>query len=147
MADTRLQLEVEKWVCSVVLPRKYGRTFAPKPVRLTPGGSFDFDAVSDDGKIVACISTSGWKTSSGKGGTGKVQKIRSDMFFLLLARGAKRRVAVFTEPDMAEFWQGEHAKGRLPKSIELLKVSVPGALDRRLRQARKRASREVGSKR
>jgi len=145
VADTRLQIEVERWVCRVVLPRKYGRAFAPKAIGLTPGGSFDFDAVSDDGSIVACISTSGRRTASGKGGTGKTQKIRSDMFFLLLARRAKRRVAVFTESDMVEFWQGEHAKGRLPKRIELLKVSLPSALDRRLRRARKRASREVGA--
>jgi hypothetical protein len=38
---------------------------------------FDFDAVSYDKSIAACISTSGGKTSSGKAAVGKLLKIRS----------------------------------------------------------------------
>jgi len=38
------------------------------------GGVFDFDAVSDDGKIVASISTSGSKTATGKYAVGKMNE-------------------------------------------------------------------------
>ena len=61
MADTRVQLEVEEWVRLNRLHRER--------VRLTSGGVFDFDAVSEDQKIVAT-------TSTGKLAVGKLVKRR-----------------------------------------------------------------------
>ena len=70
MADTRVQLEVEDWVRENWMKEKYGQQFHRKRVKLVSGGVFDFDAVSEDKTIGACISTSGanlyWKTCSGK---------------------------------------------------------------------------------
>ena len=145
MANTSVQREVEAWV-RASLSRKHKREFSSYQAPLASGGTFAFDAVSHDRKVVACISTSGYRTASGKGGSGKIHKIRSDMFFLLLARGARHRLAVFTESDMLGFWKTEQDNGRLPKSITLVPALLPEVLDRRLRRARRRSSREVSAR-
>lgn len=86
MADTRVQLEVEDWVRREWMPRQFGQRFSRERVSLSPGGVFDFDAVGEDGRVVATISTSGAKTSGGKNAVGKMLKVRSDIYFLLLAK-------------------------------------------------------------
>lgn len=142
MADTRVQLEVEDWVRRNWMPTHLDQDFYRERLPLTSGGVFDFDAVSPDGKIVATISTSGAYTASGRRAVGKVLKIRSDMYFLLLT-AAERRVVVFTEADMFDFWKGEVEAGRVPSSIEFMHASIPEELEARLRDSRSRASREV----
>jgi hypothetical protein len=113
VADTRVQLEVEDWVRREWMPHKFGQQFSRERVRLSSGGVCDFDAVSADGRIVAAISTSGAVTAGGKHAVGKVLKIRSDMYFLLLAE-ADRRIVVLTEKDMHERCMKEAAGGRSP---------------------------------
>jgi hypothetical protein len=142
MTDTRTQREIEKWVRETWLRRKYRQGFSARSIRLSPGGTFASDAVSDDGQIVACISTSSARTASHKQGAGKIHKIRSDMLFLLLAK-AKRRLALFAEPDMATFWRHEQTKGRLPKRIEVVLVPLRDVMRLVLRKAQRRSSREV----
>jgi len=145
MADTRIQLEVEDWVRREWMPEKFRCQFFRERVSLSSGGVFDFDAVSEDGKIVATISTSGARTSSGKNAVGKMLKVRSDIYFLLLA-STERRLAVLTELDMFEQWQKEIAGGRVPASIEFVYVELPVELDNRLKGARNKASVEVSPK-
>jgi hypothetical protein len=99
VADTRVQREVESWIRQNWLPREYGQAFHSRELRLTAGGVFDFDAVSEDGKIAVTISTGGTQTASGKRASGKLQKIRADALFLMMAEVA-RRVLLFTEADM-----------------------------------------------
>src|SRR3982751_4444495 len=99
MADTRCQLECEDWVRLSWLPVKFGQQFHRERLKLSSGGVFDFDAVSSDGGAAVTISTSGGTTASGKLGTGKLMKLRSDMYFLLLAN-VERRCVVLTEKDM-----------------------------------------------
>ena len=89
MADTRVQLEVEDWVREKWMPGKFGCDFHRRRLALTSGGVFDFDAVSPDRRITACISTSGGKTASGQHAVGRLLKLRSDILFLLLAKDPK----------------------------------------------------------
>lgn len=84
MADSRVQTEVETWIRSNWMPKHFVQEFTRKSLVLESGGKYSFDAVSDDNKVVAVISTSGARISSGKNGVGKMLKIRSDMYFLLL---------------------------------------------------------------
>lgn len=142
MADTRAQVMIEDWVRRKWMPKRYGQRFSRERLELTSGGEFDFDAVSADGTIVANISTSGLKTARGKYGSGKVLKVRSDIFFLLLAR-APRRLMLLTESDMYDRWLSEAEAGRVPHSIEFAHVDIPRVLDLRLKAARESASREV----
>ena len=142
MADTRVQLAVEDWVRREWMPEQYGRRFARERLFLDPGGVFDFDAVSDDRNIVANISTSGSKTASGKHAVGKILKVRSDIYFLLLAK-ANRKLMLLTEQEMYKQWLKECDNGRVPNSIEFVHVEIPGDLDDRLRASRSKASLEV----
>lgn len=144
MADTRIQLEVEDWVRRNWMPTQYGTRFSRERLRLTSGGVFDFDAVSDDHSIVATISTSGARTSTGKYAVGKMLKLRSDMLFLTLVE-AERRIIVLTEQDMCDQCGKEAAAGRVPKDIEFVCALIPEDLRVRLVGSRLKASTERGS--
>lgn len=89
MANTHIQKQVEEWIRQEWMPKHYHQDFSEEDVSLCSGGTFTFDAVSVDGKIVANISTSGRKTGGGQHGPGKVHKIRSDVFFLLLVKAER----------------------------------------------------------
>jgi hypothetical protein len=56
-----------------------GQPFFRNRVKLSSGGVFDFDALSADRSVVACISTSAKNTATGNKGSGKLMKLRSDM--------------------------------------------------------------------
>jgi hypothetical protein len=142
MADTGAQREASRWIMEEWLPEKLGTSFHSLPVKLKSGGDYRFDAVSEDGSIVAAISTSAAKTSSGKSAIGKLSKIRADMYFLLLS-SAKRKLLLFTEQDMFERFIAEQEKGRVAEGIELSLVRLPAKLAEKVRASRARASGEV----
>jgi hypothetical protein len=142
MADTRIQLEVEDWVRREWMRERYQQPFSRERLRLSSGGVFDFDAVSHDNKIVATISTSGSKTATGKHAVGKLLKIRSDMFFLLLA-AAQRRIVVLTERDMYDLCIKEVTGGRVPSNIEFVHAEISPQLASKLKSAKADASKEV----
>ena len=142
MADTRVQLEIEDWVRRDWMPQHLSQTFHRERVALSSGGVFDFDAVSADRTVVATISTSGSLTASGKYAVGKLMKIRSDMYFLLLAN-VQRRIVILTERDMYNRCLQEKGSGRVPSSIDFLHAELPEHLQERLRGSRQVASREV----
>jgi hypothetical protein len=141
MADTRIQLEVEDWVRRSWMPSQYGARFSRERLPLRSGGVFDFDAVSNDHSIVATISTSGAKTSSGNHAVGKILKLRSDMLFLTMV-DAKRRIIVLTEQDMCDQCGKEFAGGRVPQEIEFVCAEIPSELRARLVEGRAKASGE-----
>ncbi len=142
MADTRVQLEVEDWIRRKWMPDRFGGKFNRERLKLRSGGVFDFDAVGAKGDVVASISTSGGLTAGGKLGTGKLLKLRSDMYFLLLTE-CKRRLIVLTEEDMFKVCQNEVKGGRVPREIEFFLAEIPADLRRKLEDSRKIASDEV----
>jgi|SRR6185437_4789308 hypothetical protein len=141
MADTRIQLEVEDWVRRNWMPTQYGMKFSRERLTLRSGGVFDFDAVSADHSIVATISTSGSKTSSGNHGSGKILKLRSDMLFLTMVN-ARLRIIILTEQDMCDQCEKEAAGGRVPPEITFICAVIPDDLRKRLIAARTKASGE-----
>jgi hypothetical protein len=144
MADTTIQREIENWIRHYWLPSIFKGVFIKKKIRLSSGGVFEFDAVSDDETIAVNISTSSAVTSGGKRGSGKLQKIRADIYFLLLLPDSvKRRLLLFTEPDMVELCQKEQKNGRIPQNIEIIVVELPENLKAKLIDAKKNASSEV----
>jgi hypothetical protein len=146
MANMRVQLEVEDWVRREWMPPTFGQQFVRERVKLSSGGVCDFDAVSADRTIVAAISTSGAVTATNKFAVGKMLKIRSDMYFLLLCE-AERRIVVLTEKDMVDQCLKEVAGGRVPASIEFVHAQIPQDLDRKLKASRTVASQEMQAKR
>jgi hypothetical protein len=125
------------------MPANLGHRFAKECRELSSGGEFEFDGVSQDGSIVACISTSKHKTSGGNNGMGKWFKLRSDMLYLLEALGVERRLLILTEPCMFRHYQAELARGRVPRGVEVALADIPADLRERLSASRDRASSEV----
>ena len=142
MANTNPQRRVEQWIREAWLPTVFRKTFSKERVRLTSGGEFEFDAVSEDRRVVITISTSRHQTTSGRRGAGKLNKVRSDILFLTLCK-ARRRVVVLTESDMFHTCQSQKTAGRLPRSVEFLLARIPTSLAARLRRARRKSAREV----
>lgn len=142
MADSKAHMLAEQWIAREWLSARFGQVFSETKLPLSAGGVFKFDAVSEDRRIVANISTSAEKTRPGKHGTAKVQKIRSDIFFLLLAN-AESKLIVLSKPDMHAWWLKEAARGRVPAEIEFLHAALPDELNAILQDSRRRASEEV----
>jgi hypothetical protein len=145
MADSRVQIDAEDWVRRTWMPANLGGTYSRERLRLTPGGSFDFDAVAPDGQTAAVISTNGGITASGKAAKPKLNKIRSDCLFLLMTH-AKRRLVLLTDKDMYDLCIGEKNSGRMPTEIEFFHCPVPDELEQRLAESRKKAAEEVTPK-
>jgi hypothetical protein len=146
MADTSVQGKVERWIVENDLPRRFeDRTFTKRRVPLTWGGLFECDAVSTDGEVVVCVSTSCCRTARDRPAIGKFHKLKADAFYLLHTTDAKRRVMVFTDEGMLEHFTRERSRGRFPPAnqIELVLVNLPTPIALELRQARRSASVEV----
>jgi len=134
-------------VLAEFLPVVYGMPFGNRKVQLNWGGRFDFDAVSQDGRIVGNISTSSATTASAKLATAKIQKIKCDTLYLLYAQGASERLLIFTELDMQRHFEKEVKNGRFPKGVKLIYAPLPAILQREIEAARKVASDETSPKR
>jgi hypothetical protein len=142
MADTTFQLLVEDWVRHQFLAPRYNQRFSERHLNLTSGGKFEFDAVSDDGSIVASISTSAAKTATGNRATGAVMKLRSDMLFLLMAK-APRPMLVLTQECMCNLIEAERKRGRVPPEIIVEHAPLSEELADELKRVRVRNSSEM----
>ncbi len=145
MANTRTQGLAEAWIRDVWLPTQFAQPFRKQRLKLSSGGYFEFDAVSSDKKVIATVSTSRARTSSGHRGAGKINKIRSDILFLTL-RTARHRLVVLTERDMHRNCERQQSAGRLPRWVNFLLAPLPKPLAKSLRGARRKSSREVSPK-
>jgi hypothetical protein len=145
VATTRAQLNAEQHVVQRALPNLFGQEFRKRRVSLEWGGSFECDAMSDDGRIAVCVSTSSARTAGGKPAIGKYHKIRSDALYLLAAKGVGRRILVFTDLGMLKHFEAEQERGRFPGTdlIGLRYVDLPDDLRVALEKAVDAASREV----
>lgn len=100
--------------------------------------------MSDDGKIIAAISTSVGTTSSGRDATAKLLKIRSDvLWFYMLERVRERKLLVFSEQSMVDLIEKEKKKGRFPLEFEILKVTLHPELAAKVGDSQRIASEEV----
>ncbi|MBX3628094.1 MAG: hypothetical protein KF892_24000 [Rhizobacter sp.] len=144
MADTSVNHEAERWIVEHGLPVHFeGQRFQPKRLKLTWGGLFAFDAVSDDGKIVAAVSTSAARTATKKLASAKYQKLKTDALYLLHVDGDCRKVMVFTESCMHDYFKATVLAGRFPPAIELVHIPLPPPLQARVLVTRSLASKET----
>ncbi len=141
MANSKTFLIAEDWIRRQWMSQQFGQRFSRERLQLRPGGLFDFDAVSADHRIAAVISASGGRTRSGKDAGPKLQKIRSDILFLMMA-DVDRRLVVFADSDMFRLAAAERDACRLPTEIELLLADLPDELKRTLITAREDAANE-----
>ena len=142
MADSSVQLSIERHICKVDLPNEYFQSFEKKRLPLAWGALFEFDAVSADETIVAVISTSKRMTSGGKHGTGKTHKVLLDLAFLF-GTECDIRLGVFTEECMWRWAQSQQVKGRIAPNIKLKLIQLSDSHRLSLEESRLIASNEV----
>ena len=129
MTNTNMQLEAEKWIREVFLPKKYGQSFRQKNLTIQSRGQFKFDAVSDDNEIVAVISTSAGFTPGGKVATDELMKVRSAaLWVLMLESTPQKRLLVLTDQSMIGVVKDERKRDRFPKEFEIVRVKLPPEL-------------------
>jgi hypothetical protein len=101
-------------------------------------GNFKFDAVSEDGAIVACLSTA----RNLKAGQG--HKLLRDATFMWLVPGVKTRILAVVEQSVATALNSELQRGRLPPATEIKIVELSTDHRERLETFRLSAADEVG---
>lgn len=123
------------------MERIHGQRFLSKVCRLTTGGTHEFDAVSDDGTIVASIKSLSGKTASGKNPSGKIYACYAELYFLTLV-DAPRRMLVLTTPDFHEIFT-RALRGRLHPDITVELIGVSPEIQAEIDRIKDLASEEV----
>ncbi|MGB9118775.1 hypothetical protein [Bradyrhizobium sp.] len=85
-------------------------------------GSFKFDAVSEDGTVLACLSTARNLKA------GQKHKLMRDATFMWLVPGVKRRILAVADNFVAVALGIELTGGRLPPATEIEVVALPEVL-------------------
>lgn len=102
-------------------------------------GSFEFDAVSADGRVVASLSTARNLKS------GQRHKLMRDATFMWLVPNVQRRILAVVEPVVADALAVELRRGRLPPNPEILIVELAPEVRQELERFREIAIDEVGA--
>jgi len=143
MADTRFRHAIEACIRETFLRGEYRQPFEKRQLRLCAGGRFEFDAVSQDGSVAATISTASARVrDSRRIAVGSINKIRSDMLFLMLCE-ARTKLVVLTEADMMDFWTAERGRGRVPRQIDFKLAPLPKTMRTELDTKKAEASYEI----
>jgi hypothetical protein len=137
---------IEPWFRNTYLPNKHpGCTIQSGGVALTWGGKFEYDALvykNDTLIAVYCLSCSEYKTSGGKGGAGKLNKIRGDIL-MMLGTACPTKVLSFSGKTMLEKVEAEQKNGRLPKDIQCEHIRLPEYLSTLVQAVSAQSVREV----
>ena len=82
MANTfYLKTVVEDFVRDT-LAKNFSVGFTSRQLTLRTGGHHEFDAVSEDGQIIAAIKSASGMTAGGNIPSGKIQTIEAELWFL-----------------------------------------------------------------
>ena len=145
MTEISPQKKAELWILKQHLPKKYNSLkFKEEKLELIWGGKFAFDAVSSDLSIIGLISTNSSKTSTNKTASAKIMKIKADALYLTNIKSENyKKLFIFTEILMYDFFKNESNSGRFPNDIELVHVELPEDLREDIENARIMARKEV----
>jgi hypothetical protein len=101
-------------------------------------GSFEFDAVSANGRVVACLSTA--RTLN----PGQRHKLMRDATFMWLVPNVQRRILAVVETAVADALAAELRRGRLPPNTEIRIIQLDLETRQELERFREAAVNEVG---
>ena len=148
MADTSyIKKEVEPWVRNWLTRQFPEHRFDRRHLVLTcitqeKPGSHEFDAVSEDGTVVAAIKGHSWKTSGGNLPAAKYASMYQELYFLTLVK-ADRRFLILTNEEMYSDFQNR-SKGKIADGIELMFCQLTDeSMRRRMQSIGDEASREM----
>ena len=147
MANTReIWILVEPYVRKELGKLYPEHSFAEKSLRLgrKRDGSFathNFDAVSEDGTIVATIKSGGWQTSGGKNPSGKIGQIFQSLYFLGLVDAEVKLLVLTDEEAYQGFSRG--TDGKLAKDVQVTFIPLTTDLESTVDRIRQKASQEM----
>jgi hypothetical protein len=140
VADTRYLTAAENNVRDV-LAERYGVTFHKRRLPLVTGGNHEFDAVSEDGEIVASIKTASGRTSGGNIPEGKIKDSIAELYFLSLVEAPTRQL-ILTTPAFHDIFSRRLA-GKVASGIEVVLLTLPSEVQAEVERVQGVASREV----
>lgn len=127
MADTQfIKREVEPFLRIWLAAQYGGQRFEERPVR-----RFRFDAVSEDGSVVAQFLCNRPKTASGNENSGAVKKALNDIRTLQFLPINRTRLAIFTDPGFLELVKRRSQRFD-PDGIDFIHCPLPEDLQARL---------------
>ena len=142
MADTtKIKTVIEPYVRNWLSKQFPGHVFKEKPIQLTTGGSYSFDAVAEDTSIAAAILSNRAKTRTGRENTGGVRKALSEVGYLKAAPERMKKVMVFTDDDFYQLIR-RRASRLGTGAIQMMVCKLPPHLEAALREILDKASHE-----
>jgi hypothetical protein len=106
MSNTnKIKTEIEPAVRNWLKTEIGNVTLEERPMTFPAGGSYKFDAVSRDERIVAAILCNRAKTRTGRENTGGVRKALAEVEHLKLLSSGISKMMVFTDPDFSNLVQ------------------------------------------
>lgn len=141
MADTTVQRTAVEEHVRARLTEQYGQSFTSRKLVLRPGGIREFNAVSDDGRIVASIKAASGRTAGGKSPSGKIKSALADLYYLTLVDAAER-LLVLTSPEFYDIFTSKIA-GALGDGLRVECIPLPPDLQEAVDAVVRVASDEV----
>jgi len=141
MANTSyLKTVVEDYVRKT-LEEEFSVGFTSRQLTLQTGGQHEFDAVSEDGQIVAAIKSASGKTAGGNIPSGKVQGVEAELYYLTLVT-APRKSLILTNPGFYQI-MSKRLTGRLVPEVKLVLMPLPEEIQGEVSGIQDEASMEV----
>jgi len=141
MADTTYLKKVVEPYVREQLEKEFGIRFKSMILILTTGGTHEFDAVSNDLKIVGAIKTAGGRTVSQKNPSGKIKDAEAELYYLTIVQ-ARIRMLILTSPEFYGILQNR-LKGRLAPGLTLKLIQLPIEIQQEVAKIQQTASTEV----
>lgn len=123
------------------LEAQYRMPFRKRQLQLAPGGMREFNAVSDDTRVVASIKYSGGRTSSGQSPAAKIQAGIAELYFLSLI-DAERKLLILTTPEFHTLFR-EHMQDKIASGIDVVHLPLPAELQAQVATVHRIASAEM----
>lgn len=138
---TKVEPFVRHWFAS-----KFGKPFHSEFLALArvkgKAAKHEFDAASEDRKIVCGIKTASWKTSGNKRGSGKIQGAYAEIYFLDHV-DADKKFLVLTDREFFEKLTSD-SLGKHPPELNLLYCELPKDLSKEVDAIRTASRHELG---
>jgi len=141
MADTRFLTTIVEDFVRNRLAVDHGVSFTKRRLPLTVGGDHEFDAVSEDGTIVASIKATSGKTSGGRIPAGKFNNAIAELYFLAFV-AANKKLLVVTNTEFHKLLLHKIG-GSLPPNTTIEGVELPADIQTEVNRLLGIASTEV----
>ena len=142
MANTsKIKTDIEPAVRDWLKREISDNTLEERPVSLPSGGSYMFDAVSRDGRIVGTILCNRPRTRTGRENIGGVRKALAEVEHMKLLTGSITKIMVFTDPEFCNLVQRTASRFGTA-DIRFLVCPLPRDKERLLKRILDEASQE-----